>query len=460
MVSRLCSPQTLNTVFRTEKIMTTITFGDALGLVEVSDVLSAEIISIFTTPVDGEPEALTALRKTNAAEIAIKTKAAFALELKPVLFEHLRPRALAISGAILEELRAMEIAPAASEAPAVTQVQQQPLEVKVNFPTSIDDMRLSELLLYISTNPGEAREAIEVLKAKSVVKKASLKTLKFAIRASQGGVDALLTNEYLAHLAKDGTNPLPKYKGSRPVTLETALGLESRLLVHPFTGGPISGFEETLGEYDFADLPEELHLALIWAKKTSHRAWISNPDLFTVIPEIFQNPLPKRWATILEDYQDAKANADSSTEGLSRYYNGKPPAVPSAYAKETVWRMPFGNPEEVSLTKISLPTMRTEAEWRTIVLENVQFPPIAISSGGSRSLPDNAYPGGSVNSGGTVTFANTILVGNLHLNSGASAYGNVRIAKGCEIKTGSGASDNTRPVYLSWKQIAELMQLA
>jgi hypothetical protein len=301
--------------------MTTITVATAASLLETTEVLTVEVLALLTEPIDGEVEGLATLRALDAVEIAQKSKAVFALELRPLLPEALRPRVASIAGAILDGFRALEITPA-SEATPVASQPQQPLEVKVQLPTSLEDMRLSELLTFIAANPGEAMEAIEVLKNNSVVIKASRKTLKYAI-AAQGTLSAALTGEYLGHLAKDGTSALPKYKGHRPVTLEVALGLESRLLVHLFTGEAISGIEPVTGEYDFADLSEELHLALIWARTTKHRAWPTNPDLYECIPQIFAETLSGRWKTILEDYQHAKASADTSTEGLSRYWNQK-----------------------------------------------------------------------------------------------------------------------------------------
>lgn len=349
--------------------MTTINFATACSLLEANDFLTAEILALLTEPQDGEAEGWAGLRALDAAEIAQKTKAIFALELRPLLSEDLRPRVASIAGAILDGFRALEITPEAEAAPATSQPQQ-PLEVKVQLPTSLEDMRLSELLSFIAANPGEAMEATEVLKNNPVVIKASRKTLKYAI-AVQGTLSAALTGEYLGHLAKDGTSALPKYKGQRPVTLEVALGLESRLLVHPFTGEAISGIEPVTGEYDFADLSEELHLALIWARTTKHRAWPANPDLYECIPQIFANPLTGRWATILEDYQHAKASADDSTEGLSRYWNqqkelqslaGEILGILNSVSEPQVTRNPWQNQPT--------PAATSEQQYKALLEEN------------------------------------------------------------------------------------------
>ncbi len=431
--------------------MTSINVATACSLLETTDILTTEILALLTEPTDGEVEGLATLRATDAVEIAKKTKAAFALELRPLLPEGLRPRVASIAGAILDGFRALEITPEVAPVAQPTAQPTQPIEVKVQLPKSIGEMGLSDLLTHLSDNPAQYEEIAPYIEANPVIKKVLPKTLSYAILVA-GKLNVELTLAYITLLSKVHSKPQRQFQGHRPVTLEAALGLRSRPVVHPLTGEPVEGPDEA--GFDYSAISEELHLALLWAKQTKHAFWPTGMDIFTFGSEVTSETLPRRWQGILEDYQQARTAGDPSTEGLTRYWTQKQEV--NALAGEIrdllnnigVVRAPSG--------------VRSEADWKALVRNyaNSNIRAVSASSGSSKTL-SGIVNGGNIGSGSSVRFQNAIIIADLQIRSGSSVYGTARLPMDVEISIGSGSSDNGfQQNTITWAAIAQELGLS
>jgi hypothetical protein len=240
-----------------------------------------------------------------------------AVKLQEIFPDELDSQAMPVAREFLQTIRDLELVE--DEVAVQTPVQStQPLEVKVQLQKSIGEMALSELLTHLSDNPAQYEEIAPYIEANPVIKKVLPKTLSYAILVA-GKLNVELTLAYITLLSKVHSKPQRQFQGHRPVTLEAALGLRSRPVVHPLTGEPVEGPDEA--GFDYSAISEELHIALIWAKQTKHAFWpTGGMDIFTFGSEVTSETLPRRWQGILEDYQQARTAGEPSTEGLTRYW--------------------------------------------------------------------------------------------------------------------------------------------
>lgn len=201
---------------------------------------------------------------------------------------------------------------------AVTQkAVEQAIRVQVELPKNLDQLGLKELLELLKASPERADEILPHFYRDTLVQAAQVKTSRLAI-VRDGQLDIDATYSHIRNLAKPFTQfSEPFDKSTQAITLEQATGSESRPYIHPFTGLPVEGPDE-LG-FDFSQLPEELHCALLWAAG-QHPAWPSSIDQFSMSEEVFATELPKRWQVILRAYQTAKANGDDRATYITRWY--------------------------------------------------------------------------------------------------------------------------------------------
>jgi hypothetical protein len=288
----------------------TLSLAQAFPLFPPSDVTNAQVRSLIAENNE--------LSNKPCAEIGKLKVYALAIKLQEIFPDELDSQATPVAREILQNIRDLELVedevPVAS-APA--QPPTQPIEVKVQLPKSIGEMGLSELLTHLSDNPQQYEEIAPYIEANPVIKKVLPKTLSYAILVA-GKLNVELTIAYITLLSKVHSKPQRQFQGYRPVTLEAALGLRSRPVVHPLTGEPVEGPDEA--GFDYSAISEELHLALLWAKQTKHAFWPTGMDIFTFGSEVTSETLPRRWQGILEDYQQARTAGEPSTEGLTRYW--------------------------------------------------------------------------------------------------------------------------------------------
>lgn len=387
---------------------------------------------------------------TSCAEIDKLKVFQLAVKLQEIFPNDLDPQAMAIAKEILDTIRALELVE--DEVAPVAPAPAQPIEVKVQLPKSIGEMGLSELLTHLSDNPAQYEEIAPYIEANPVIKKVLPKTLSYAILVA-GKLNVELTLAYITLLSKVHSKPQRQFQGHRPVTLEAALGLRSRPVVHPLTGEPVEGPDEA--GFDYSAISEELHLALIWAKQTKHAFWPTGMDIFTFGSEVTSETLPRRWQGILEDYQQARTAGEPSTEGLTRYWTQQQEV--NAVAGEI--RNLLNN---ISGAVRTFTPVRSESDWKILVRNyaNSNIRAVSASSGSSKTL-SGIVNGGNIGSGSSVRFQNAIIIADLRISSGSNLHGTARLPMDVEISTGSGCLDNgLQQNTITWAAIAQEMGLS
>jgi hypothetical protein len=291
--------------------------------------------------------------------IASKTPVELAVELKRTALEHYPDNeVLDIAKAILQRLKDdCGVTPSAASSP------QQPLEVKVQFPEQLADFSLRKLF-EATVDTDRRSEVLALIKQHPDVVKAARKTDAFVIVIS-GKIDAGLTLEYVTLLGKQYSSAQREFKGHRPTTLEGALGGRSRPVIHPLTGEPVEG-QDAAG-FDYTLISEELHLALLWAKATSHSFWDNQMNVFTFGEEVTAATLSRRWAEILKDYRAAKADGETSTEGLSRYWSQKQAVATQQQVTRNPWQIQPDVQRHIGRSTRS--SGKTEQDWKVLLEE-------------------------------------------------------------------------------------------
>lgn len=191
----------------------------------------------------------------------------------------------------------------------------QPIKVEVSLPKSFDQMGTSELLLQLAD--ASNADALSTLLGKPEVIAASARTDSWAIPGTGGTkLDVDATMAYIRYLGKPGAAPQRLYQGRRPKSIHVILGVVEKTLVNPFTGGPVvEGLDETGN--DWSDVDRALMKAISWARVTRHRFFPTAIDPFSAFEEISQQPLPRRWQNILDDYNAAVEDEDLTALGVS-----------------------------------------------------------------------------------------------------------------------------------------------
>lgn len=188
--------------------------------------------------------------------------------------------------------------------------QQQTLRVKVD--RSYREMTtLRELLEALMEWPDDHIEVLPYIKAHHQVRAVNDKSRgAWVILNSEGGIDLELTLAYVAQLGQLHAVAQWKFKERRPVTLDEALGINRRALIHPFTHQGLQGPDAN--GFDLSRCDVELIEALLWASATGHSAWPQQIDVYSCTEQILANSLPRRWALVLEQYGEAKAKNDGN----------------------------------------------------------------------------------------------------------------------------------------------------
>ncbi len=309
-----------------------------------------------------------------------------------------------------------------------------PIEVTVKQEKTPEQMDVSELLKLLQDNPSKHAVLLPLIMERDLVKRVTERRItEWAIPDENGKLDSEKTLRYLQHLGQVYSKPQREWEGVRPITLAKALGIEARALIHPFMERPVQGPDEN--GYDFSKLSDELHEALLWALTTKHSAWPQTVDIFTVSEEVFQNPLPRRWQRILEDYQYAKANNPDSVRHISRYW-----------------------PENVSFDQVhqsvQQPRELTEGDYRQMLMDNAQAP--RNQSSGAVHLNAELITSFSTMSG-SVHLDSTIVLQTSGTMSG-SLNGTVYVPRGVQIYTQSG-SNHLKTYVRSYENLCRLAGL-
>jgi hypothetical protein len=198
---------------------------------------------------------------------------------------------------------------------------QGPLNVTVVTEKRLGELTAQELLARLAAGPGEFDDIAAALQATRPVRLAGQNP--WAVPASDGTLDVARTAEYLEYLSRPGSVPQrlwPPRSGTRPETLESVFGREARLMVNPFTGQAFSGLDEWGNDWN--ELPEAVHLAMLWAVATGHRNLPPVPDARRLTDDLFARKRPAYLREIEEDFAEARRH-DPQLAAMSRWFIGE-----------------------------------------------------------------------------------------------------------------------------------------
>jgi len=317
-----------------------------------------------------------------------------------------------------------------------------------SLPTSIKlvaderpaDMDLEELLKLLASDQSKAGKLLPFIEALDIVKKAERKSRNWVIMNADGTLNVEVTLGYVKQLAKTFSLTRRDIDGIRPIPLGRAFGQEEIALLNPFAfnGKPeeriVTGVFFEMGDvaYDLGTLPEETHLAYIWAAATGRREWPASIDLYEHVPAAFEPELKGRWKIIVEDYRAAVAAHDPTTIGLTRFVT--PELLKAA---------------ETAATQLSEPE-HSDAWYRAqlyAIADNIDVPNSSIRRGPSHVL-GNATAGN-----GSVRLDNVILLGTVTAWNGSTsgtALGSPESSQYC-----ANGSQNLVIRKVSWKALYE-----
>jgi len=318
---------------------------------------------------------------------------------------------LDVSKKLLAFLRELEI-DAPATAPAAPSG---PIEVTVKQEKTPEQMEPRELLELLASAPARYEELLPYLMDSKLVRRAAVRTPEWVIPNKDRKINIEATIEYLGYLIKEGAEPARMVDGIRPTTLSKALGTEVRTLIHPFKNKAWAPApDDKLSKID-----TELHVALVFARRTGHENWSDSLDPFKAAEEVLQNPLPDRWQQILEDYRYAKENNPESVRGISRYW--------SEYNSYNQVTQQFQQPK---------PKVLTEEDYRQLLYKHAQAPRNQMS--GSINL-GNILIRSFETMGGSVNLSNTIVLENSGTLGGA-LNGTAYVPIGVRITTMGGGN--------------------
>jgi hypothetical protein len=296
---------------------------------------------------------------------------------------------------------------------------QGPLNVTVAVEKRLDELTARELLTRLAADPGQFDEITEALAATRPVRLAGANP--WAVPGSNGSLDVARTAEYLEYLSRPGSVPQrlwPPRTGTRPESLESLFGRESRLMVNPFTGQAFSGFDEWGNDWN--ELPEADHLAMLWAVATGHRNLPPVLDARRLTDDLFARKRPAYLREITEDFAEARRH-DPQLASMSRYFAGA---------------------TATGLAAAQAQPRRTEEDYRKMLYGAAQAHRSSMS--------------GDIRLGATVVESfrtmsgDVVLHGTVVLGGGGTMSGDLRgtayVPRGVSISTVSG--DNSLDVYV------------
>lgn len=303
---------------------------------------------------------------------------------------------------------------------------QEPVHVTVTAEKRLSDLTARELLELLASDPGQLDDIAPVLRQTRQVRAAG--ESPWAVPDTDGNLDVAATMDYLGYLSRPGSIPQrlwPPRGGTRPGTLESVLGRETRLMLNPFTGQAFSGLDE-YGN-DWGTLPEAVHLAMLWAVATGHRNLPPVPDARRLTDDLFARRQPAYVREITEDFEAARRR-DPQLASMTRYFTGEAAA---------------------GLTGAQARPRRTEQDWRRMLLDAAQSH--------RSSMSGDIRLGGTVIQSFRTMSGDVVLDGTIVLDGGSTMSGDLRgtayVPRGARISTMSG--DDRLDVYeRSWEDLA------
>lgn len=296
------------------------------------------------------------------------------------------------------------------------------------------EMSLRQLLEAVIANPDVFDEAVRYILSHPELSAAARKTHKWVIPAhDEGGIDLEATMRYVTQLNRPHSVVQRTVEGRRPISLNRAMGVNDQPLIHPITGRLVQGPDSN--GFDWSTLDLEVLEAILWARKIGHdRLPDLESDVYGWSEQLFQNPLPRRFQDIMDDYRTAKKDRDSTVDGI-----------------RADW--PEDLPHDGVFTFYTARTVGYEA----LVREAANLAAPCRASGTGASVQGGAYTTIHVSGTGASISGTVVLDGGKITGTGVS--GVVYMPPGGSIRV-SGIGASVRVVNQTWKQLAERLGLA
>lgn len=315
---------------------------------------------------------------------------------------------------------------------------QQPIKVEVSMPKSPDQLGTSELLSQLASDPNNA-DMLAALLAKPDVLAVSSKTDSWVIPGVDGEskLDVNATMAYICYLGKSGATPQRTYQGRRPKSIHVILGIVEKTLLNPFTGEPVVEGLDASGN-DWSKIDRTLMKAILWARVTRHGFFPTAIDPFSAFEEISQQPLPRRWKNILDDYNAAVEDEDPTALGVSLLWKASADASTNGRGGDTAGGV------------------AAEQRTRGSVFDSESFVRAKCQGAGTLSGMDSKLVGvfSTVAVSGMNQSVCVIVLDSFKM-SGMNQSGVVYLAPGAVTK-GSGMGNTISIERKSWEQLAQI----
>ena len=283
--------------------MSDVTFAEFVKMLPVEEPLTEEVLTNLENLEPLSPKDVELVAKLTAVEIGKFIVASFP--------DYSR-KALDIASKLKADFERYGYAQNQKTASSATQ------EVVVKLEKNPEQMSFSELLQAAAKAPDRAVELLPYIKDTREYRAAASKT-KYLAKVRDGHLDVSGTIQYVLTLSRPYSRVVRPTEGEKFQTLESALGVGGRVIIHPLTGEPIQGADEA--GLDYSQLDAELRKAVIWARETNHPLFPKQVRLAEDGYALFAKPLPTPWDLILRDYWTAVDRQETSALAVRIEYD-------------------------------------------------------------------------------------------------------------------------------------------
>jgi len=308
---------------------------------------------------------------------------------------------------------------------------------QVTLNRNFSEMSLRQLLEAIIADPSVYAEAVRYISSHPELQRARAKTYKWVVPADDDGtgIDLEATMHYVLELNKPHSVAQRRINGRRTVWLGRAMGVNDLPLIHPITRRLVQGPDAN--GFDWSTRNRKLLEAVLWARKTRHSQL---PDLqsdeFGYSEQLFQEPLPRRWQNILDDYLDACERSESTTNGI-----------------RADW------PEDLPFDSVFTFTVTVKAaavNYEALVREAASLVAPISKSGMNATITGGVYT--SIRLSGMCAYVDGAVVLDGGQVSGMNCSGVIYMPPGRTIQS-SGMNSDVRVVNQTWEQLARRLGL-
>jgi hypothetical protein len=312
---------------------------------------------------------------------------------------------------------------------------QPPLLTTVRIERNYDEMSLRQLLETIIADPDVYPNAVRCIRTHRELRPVVSKTHKWVVPVNDTGeIDLEATLRYVTQLSKPHSTVQRIVEGRRPISLDHAMGVNDQPLIHPVTGRLVQGPDDN--GFDWSSLDRELLEAVIWARKTGHRRLPDlESDVFGWSEQLFQDPLPRRFRDILDDYRNARRERVSTVDGIRADW-------PEDLPHDDIYTFFAATAVAVDYEALVRQAARLAAPYRGTGMG------ITVSGG--------VYT--TVNLSGMSAYLNGPVVLDGGTIKGMGASGTVYMPPGRSVSV-SGMGAHVQVVNQTWKQLAERLGL-